>query len=92
MNSWSLNGHVDELACFVRPGVVLALSRSNPADVDYPALQDNLERLAAATDARGRRLEIIEIEAADVAMIDKGQSYRMRAHVPATEEGSAMLR
>ena len=24
------NGHIDELACFVRPGVVLALSRSDP--------------------------------------------------------------
>jgi agmatine deiminase len=62
------NGHIDELACFVRPGVVLALSRSDPADVDYPALQDNLDRLAGATDARGRSLEIIEIEAAPAVM------------------------
>jgi len=58
------DGHVDELACFVGPGVVLALTRNDPSDPDYPAVQDNLERLGAATDARGRSLEIIEIEAA----------------------------
>ena len=58
------NGHVDELACFVRPGVVLALSRDDPKDPDYAAVQDNLERLAKAVDARGRQLEIIEIGAA----------------------------
>jgi agmatine deiminase len=58
------NGHIDELACFVRPGVVLALRRTETDDVDYAALEDNLERLAAATDARGRSLEIIEIHAA----------------------------
>lgn len=58
------DGHVDELACFVRPGAVLALTRHDPSDPDYPAVQDNLERLACATDARGRSLEIIDIEAA----------------------------
>jgi agmatine deiminase len=58
------NGHVDELACFVRPGVVLALTRDDPIDPDYPAVQDNLERLAAATDAQGRTLEVVELAAA----------------------------
>jgi len=61
------NGHIDELACFVRPGAVLALTRDDPDDPDYEAVQDNLERLAAATDARGRSLEIIEIRAAPPA-------------------------
>jgi agmatine deiminase len=39
------DGHVDELACFVRPGVVAALSESDPADANYAALADNLARL-----------------------------------------------
>ena len=56
------DGHVDNLACFVRPGVVLALSCSDPEDSNYAALQDNLKRLRAATDAKGRALEVIEIE------------------------------
>jgi len=55
------DGHVDNLACFVRPGVVLALSTDDPDDGNYAALQDNLARLRAAKDAAGRRLEIIEV-------------------------------
>ncbi|HEY5598848.1 MAG TPA: agmatine deiminase family protein, partial [Kiloniellales bacterium] len=55
------DGHVDNLACFVRPGVVLALSTENPDDENHTALQDNLARLRAAKDAAGRALEVIEI-------------------------------
>jgi agmatine deiminase len=55
-------GHIDNLACFVRPGVVLALSCRDPADSNYAVLQDNLQRLRKATDAQGRKLEVIEIE------------------------------
>ncbi len=54
-------GHVDNLACFVHPGTVLALTCQDPQDSNYPALQDNLQRLRHATDAQGRSLEIIEI-------------------------------
>lgn len=49
------DGHVDNLACFVRPGVVLALSTDDPDDGNYTALQDNLARLRAAD------LEVIEV-------------------------------
>jgi len=55
-------GHIDNLACFVRPGVVAALTCADPQDNNYHILQDNLHRLRGATDAQGRRLEIIEIE------------------------------
>jgi len=55
------DGHVDNLACFVRPGVVLALTCDDPEDGNYAALQDNLNRLRAATDAKGRGLEVIEV-------------------------------
>lgn len=55
------DGHVDNLACFVRPGVVLALSTDDSADANYAALQDNLARLRAAKDAAGRDLEVIEV-------------------------------
>ncbi|MBX6320920.1 MAG: agmatine deiminase family protein [Rhodospirillaceae bacterium] len=56
------DGHVDNLACFVRPGVVMALTTSDTTDDNYAALADNLARLRAATDAAGRSLEIIEVE------------------------------
>lgn len=56
------DGHIDNLACFARPGVVLALACTDSTDPNHTALADNLARLRAATDARGRRLEVIEIE------------------------------
>jgi agmatine deiminase len=52
------NGHVDDVACFVRPGVVLATVTENKSDWRYELLQDNLERLRTSTDAKGRSLEV----------------------------------
>ncbi len=57
----STDGHVDNLACFVRPGVVAALVSEDPADSHYAPLRENLRRLENAKDAAGRSLEIIEI-------------------------------
>jgi agmatine deiminase len=54
-------GHVDNLACFVAPGVVAALGCADRDDPQYPAVQENLKRLGAATDARGRALEVVEL-------------------------------
>jgi agmatine deiminase len=54
-------GHVDNLACFTAPGVVAALGCADRDDPQYPAIQENLERLRAATDARGRALEVVEL-------------------------------
>jgi len=54
-------GHVDNLACFVRPGVVAALGCSDRDDPQHDAVRENLERLRAATDAAGRALEVVEL-------------------------------
>lgn len=56
------DGHVDNLACFVRPGVVLALTCHDPQDGNYAALQDNVQRLRRARDAKGRALEVVTLE------------------------------
>jgi agmatine deiminase len=55
------DGHVDQLAAFVSPGVVIALIGEDPSDVNYAALNENLEILKGARDAKGRSLEVIEI-------------------------------
>ena len=55
-------GHVENLARFIRPGVVLALTSTDPADPNHKVLQDNLARLKAAHDANGRELEVVEVE------------------------------
>ena len=56
------DGHVDNLACFIKPGAVMALISSDPEDENYDVLQDNLLRLKHAKDARERSLEIITVE------------------------------
>jgi len=53
------DGHVDELACFVRPGVVLLTWTEDASDPQHSVSRDARERLEAATDARGRRLEVV---------------------------------
>jgi agmatine deiminase len=55
------DGHVDELARFVAPRVVVAAVEPDPVDANCAALQDNLRRLNAATDEQGRSLEIVPI-------------------------------
>jgi agmatine deiminase len=56
------DGHVDNIARFARPGVVLAQTCRDKADPNHAILQDNIARLRAATDNGGRRIEVIEVE------------------------------
>jgi len=58
------DGHVDGLACFIRPGVVLAELDPDPASERHEILMRNISALEQATDARGRKLEIRCIEEA----------------------------
>ena len=67
------DGHVDNLACFARPGVVLALSAEDREDGNYDALRDNLIRLRAARDAKGRELEVIEVPQPERGAGDDGR-------------------
>jgi len=54
-------GHVDNLACFIEPGVVLLSWCDDPADAHYAVSRDAEARLLAATDARGRRITVERI-------------------------------
>ncbi len=55
------DGHVDNLACFARPGVVLLTWSEDESDPQHGISRDALARLEATTDARGRRFEVIEL-------------------------------
>ncbi len=58
-------GHVDGLACFVGPGVALALTCDDPSDPQYEPLHANLKRLRAAETASGRPLEVVTVDHPD---------------------------
>jgi agmatine deiminase len=53
------DGHIDNLACFVAPGVVLLTEPDDPEDPAFAVCEDARRRLQSATDARGRSLEVI---------------------------------
>lgn len=56
------DGHIDEIACFIAPGKVLCLITGDKDDDNYHRLQENLEILKSATDAKGRQLEVFTVE------------------------------
>jgi agmatine deiminase len=55
------HGHVDDISRFVAPDTILTVVESSRSDANYEPLQENLRRLRAATDASGRKLQIIEL-------------------------------
>jgi agmatine deiminase len=54
-------GHVDEIACFARPGTVLLQVPADAADPNYLNQHENLARLKTARDVNGEPLDVIEI-------------------------------
>jgi agmatine deiminase len=56
------DGHVDNIACFVAPGRVLAGMQPSRSHPDYEPAREVLRRLKAARDANGDTIDVIEIE------------------------------
>ena len=54
-------GHVDNLARFARPGLVLLDWTDDTSDPQYPISADAYQRLTRATDARGWPLEVVKL-------------------------------
>jgi agmatine deiminase len=55
------DGHIDNLACFARPGEVCLTWTDNKRDPQYAISLDAWERLNDERDARGRRLKVIKL-------------------------------
>ncbi|MFC4777339.1 agmatine deiminase [Paenibacillus sp. GCM10023252] len=59
------DGHVDEVAAFIRPGVVAMSWTDDPESPQYERLNAAYEVLSGTTDARGRQLEVHKIHIPD---------------------------
>jgi agmatine deiminase len=56
------DGHIDNLACFVKPGEVCLTWTDDQRDPQYAISMDAWERLSDARDARGRRFKIHKLQ------------------------------
>ncbi|MCH8017805.1 MAG: agmatine deiminase family protein, partial [Acidobacteria bacterium] len=55
------DGHVDNMARFVKPGTIVCSLEEDPSDESYETLQENYRRLQAARDGNGSPLEVIPL-------------------------------
>jgi len=68
------NGHVDNIACFLRPGEVLLSWTDDTHDPQYEISKDAYDRLTKAEDARGRKLVVHKIHQPNPILITKEES------------------
>ncbi|XP_044476293.1 agmatine deiminase [Mangifera indica] len=55
------NGHIDNMCCFAKPGVVLLSWTDDETDPQYERSVEAFSVLSNTTDAKGRKLEIIKL-------------------------------
>ncbi|MCB2105910.1 MAG: agmatine deiminase family protein, partial [Rhodobacteraceae bacterium] len=61
--TFGTRGHVDIVATFAAPGTILLHDQPDPGHPDHTVMRDIRSLLAEATDARGRRFDIIDLPA-----------------------------
>jgi len=77
------DGHIDNLACFARPGEVLLTWTDDTDDPQYRISAAAYDALSRATDARGRRLRIHRIHQPD-PMTVSAHEYAGLVNMPGT--------
>jgi agmatine deiminase len=60
---YGTRGHIDMFAAWVRPGLVAAHVQPDRTHPDYEVCNENVAILRASTDACGRQLEVVEVQA-----------------------------
>jgi len=68
------NGHVDNLCCFIQPGVVVLTWTDDKNDPQYAISQDAYQRLSQITDAHGRKLEIHKLHQPNPVIITEHEA------------------
>lgn len=72
-DEFGTRGHVDLVATFLRPGVVAVHTQTDPAHPDHEVSQEITELLRGAVDARGRRLQVVELQAPETGFDADGK-------------------
>jgi agmatine deiminase len=55
------DGHIDDIARFVAPNMIVCALEDDPNDANYELLHDNLARLKSMTDVAGRPFRIVTL-------------------------------
>ena len=86
------DGHVDNLACFARPGEVCLTWTDNRRDPQWQVSNDALERLKAARDARGRALKVHKLPSPGPLRMTAAEAagVRLRAGAKPRESGARL--
>ena len=75
------DGHVDGYVAFIRPAAVLCEAVVDPIDPRFPIMAENRKILESATDARGRRFELVPIAEAPRTAAPAGEDIYCRSYV-----------
>jgi agmatine deiminase len=68
------NGHVDNLCCFLQPGMVALTWTDDKHDPQYEISMDAYQRLEKSTDAQGRKLVIHKLHQPDPVFITQEEA------------------
>ena len=67
------DGHIDTLARFIAPGVVVCMESREPGDPNAATFDRIAADLAGCTDAQGRKLRVVRIPSPGVLLDDEGE-------------------
>jgi agmatine deiminase len=67
------DGHIDTLARFVAPGVVLCMEAHDPNDPNQAVLDHIAEGLKSFTDAQGRSLKVVRVPSPGLILDEEGK-------------------
>ncbi len=68
------SGHVDNIACFLRPGAIALIWTDDKSDPQYERSAEAYDFLMSATDAHGRRMEVHKIHQPDPVFLTRQEA------------------
>jgi len=68
------SGHIDNLCCFIRPGVVALTWTDDQADAQYEISREALARLEGSVDAQGRKLDVHKLHQPEPVLISQEEA------------------